>query len=237
MSNKIEDDKPPMPVRRDEEGCANKTETDVQFRAVAMDKTGVAPSTEAVERRKGLRMRSQPTIARQAEDKGPHAASPDDGKPQVISEEAPSVSGQYAGKGFAVEDDNWIAFEHARSRLKWVLGIDDDDFCAGILRQLEKLTNWRYWADRSDFDFVLSVLKDANPVDKLHALLHVQMAVCHLCAMKQTELLLKPVRFELPVDFQLAIHRAKYDTRRLDKQKIRVDDLPLRQSGERAVRG
>jgi hypothetical protein len=66
-------------------------------------------------------------------------------------------------------------------------------------------------------------------------MLYVQMAVCQLVLMKQAEVLLKPVRFELPADFQLAIHNAKYDASRLNKQKIKVDDLPVRQSGERSV--
>jgi hypothetical protein len=115
------------------------------------------------------------------------------------------------------------------------LGIDDDDFSTGIVYQLEKLTNWGNWGPQYDFDFVLSVLKDARPVDKLRAMLYVQITVCQLVLMKQAELLLKPISFELPADFQLAIHNARYDTRRLDKQKIKVDDLPLRQSGERSV--
>jgi hypothetical protein len=187
-----------------------------------------------------IKKRSRPTIVRKAEDKAPQAPLPEDGKSQPTWKgrlERLDLKDEPAAKGFAVEDEDWIAFEDARSRLKEALGIDDDDFCTGIVRQLQKLTNWGGCADQDDFNFLLSVLKDARPVDKLHTLLHVQMAICHLCAMKQTEVLLQPVRFELPADFQLAMHNAKYDTRRLDKRKIRVDDLPLRQSGERSVRG
>ena len=176
--------------------------------------------------------RSRPTILRKVEEKRPN-----DGVSQATCEEAQALNDKPAAKGFTVEDEEYIAFERARSRLKEALGIDDNDFCTGVLRQLEKLTNWGHWADCYDFNFVLSVLKDARPIDKFHALLHVQMAVCHLCAMKQTEVLLKSVRFDLPADFQLDLHYAKYDASRLDKQKIRVDDLPVRQSGERAVRG
>src|SRR5262249_38582251 len=157
-----------------------------------------------------------------------------DGKSQAC-EEAQGLNDKPAAKSFAVEDEEWIAFEHARSRLKEALGIDDDEFCTGILGQLKKLINWGHWADQDDFNFVLSVLKDAKPIDKFHALLYVHMAVCHLCVMRQTEVLLKSVRFELPADFQLAIQYAQCDTSRPDKQKIMVDDLPVRQSGERAV--
>jgi len=81
--------------------------------------------------------RSRPTIERR-----PQAPLPDAGKSQVISKEAQDLNDQSAAKGFAVEDEDWIAFEHARSRVKEALGIDDDDFCTGIVRQLEKLTNW-----------------------------------------------------------------------------------------------
>lgn len=140
-----------------------------------------------------------------------------------------------AARSFIVEDEEWIAFERAVSDLKEALGTDDEGFCKGILRQLEGLTPFGHWGDRTDFDFVLSVLKDAKPVDKLHTMHVVQMAVCHLAGMKQAQILLKPVRFELPADFQLAIHHAKYDTSRLDKQKIKIDDQPARQVGERMV--
>jgi len=179
--------------------------------------------------------RSRPKIVRQVEDKKPQAPLPDDGKSQATGKEAQGLNDKPAAKGLTFGDEDWIAFEDARSRLKEALGIDDDDFCIGIVRQLEKLTNWGHWSDQDDFNFVLSALKDAKPVDKYHAMLYVQMAVCQLVLMKQAEVLLKPVMFELPADFQVAIHNANYDTTRLDKQKIRVDDLPLRQSGERSV--
>ena len=182
-----------------------------------------------------MKRRFPPKIRRQVDDKRPQAPMPDDNKSQVICNEASGLNDRPAAKHFTVEDEEWISFEHALSRLKEALGIDDDDFCIGILRQLEKLTNFGNWADQFDFNFVLSVLKDARPVDKFHTLLYVQMAVCQLCVMRQTEVLLKPVTFDLPADFQLAMHYAKSDTSRLDKQKIKVDDLSVRQSGERSV--
>jgi hypothetical protein len=160
---------------------------------------------------------------------------PTDSKRAVLENEGKASNDQPTAKGFTVEDEEWIAFEHARSRLKEALGIDDDDFCIGILCQLENLTNVKHWADQWQFNFLVSMLQDSRPVDKSHAMIYVLMAVCLLASMKQAEVLFKPVRFDLPADFQLAIHHAKYDTSRLDKQKIKVDDLPVRQSGERSV--
>ena len=155
-------------------------------------------------------------------------------KSQAQSNEAERLIHRPAAVGFTVEDEDWNSLEGDRSRLKEALGIDDDDFCEGILYQLYGLTAKGEYGDAT-FNFVLSVLKDVGPVDKFYAMLVVLMAVCHLAAMKQAQILLKSVQFELPADFQLAIHDAKYDTSRLDKQKIKVDDLPLRQSGERSV--
>jgi hypothetical protein len=157
-----------------------------------------------------------------------------DSKRAALENEGKPSNDQPAAKGLIVEDEGWIAFQHAISRLKEALGIDDDDFCIGILRQLEKLTNFNPWAEQWAFNWLLSMLKDARPVNKSHAMLEVLKAVCLLASTKQAEVLLKPVRFDLPADFQLAIHNARYDTSRLDKQKIKVDDLAVRQSGERA---
>jgi hypothetical protein len=179
--------------------------------------------------------RSRPTIDRQVEDKRPQAPLPDNGKSQVISKEAQGLNDRPAAKGFAVEDLDGIAFEHALSDLKEALGTDDEDFCKGILVQLKRLTPYGHGTDQTDFNFVLSVLKDEKPFNKLHAMQVVQMAVVHLAAMTQSQILVKPVRFELPADFQSAIQNAKWDTSRLDKQKIKFDDQPARQVGERIV--
>jgi hypothetical protein len=146
-----------------------------------------------------------------------------------------------AAQPLIVEEPEWISFKEALSDLKAALGTDktdetdDEDFYKGILRQLESLAPFGSWGDRTDFYFVLSVLKDSKPVNKLHAMLVVQMAVCNLAIMRQAQILLKPVRFELPADLQSALHHARWDTSRLDKQKIKVDDLPVRLAGERAV--
>jgi hypothetical protein len=148
-----------------------------------------------------------------------------DGQGKAGPNNAPAV------QPFVVEDEDWNRLKGRYWRLRWVLGIDDDDFCEGLVYQLSEILRYD---DETNFEFVLSFLKDAKPVDNLHATLLVQMAVCHLAMMKQSQVLLKPVSFELPADFQLAIHHAKYDTSRLDKQKIRIDDLQVRQAGERA---
>jgi hypothetical protein len=153
----------------------------------------------------------------------------------VREEKHEHLNDRVAAQPVIVEDPEWISFKEALSNLKEALGTDDEDFCKGILRQLESLVPFGSWGDRTDFYFVLSVLKDSKPVNKLHAMLVVQMAVCNLAVMRQAQILLKPVQFELPADLQVALHHARWDTSRLDKQKIRVDDLPVRLAGERAV--
>src|SRR5262249_41038229 len=134
----------------------------------------------------------------------------------VLEKDGDGLNDPPAARGVTVEDEDWNAFERALSALMEALGTDDAGFCTGILRQLERLAPFGHWGDQTDFYFVLSVVKDARPVDKFHAMLYVQMAVCQLILMKQAEVLLKPVVFELPADFQLAIHNARYDVSRLD---------------------
>jgi hypothetical protein len=156
------------------------------------------------------------------------------GEKATLEEEGQPLNDGLAARGIAVEDQDWIAFERGVAALKYVLGTDDEDFCKGILRQLEGLTPYSDRGDQTDFYFVLSVLKDAKPVDKPHAMLAVKMAICHLCAMKQAQVLLKPVRFELPADLRIALSNAGWDPARLDPQKIKVEDQTVRQGGERA---
>jgi hypothetical protein len=100
MSTEIEDDKPPMPFCRDGEGLCEQTETDAQFRAVAMERLGLGP---ALKRSNGLTMRSRPTITRKAEDKRPQAPLPDDGKSQVISKAAQSLNDQRSTENGSAE--------------------------------------------------------------------------------------------------------------------------------------
>ena len=169
------------------------------------------------------------------EDKKAQDSVPKDHKKsQAQSNEAERLIHRPAAVGFTVEDEGWNSLEGDRSRLKEALGIDDDDFCDSILYQLYGLTAKGEHGDAT-FNFVLSVLRDVEPVDKFHVMLVVLIAVCHLAAMKQAQISLKSVQFELPADFRLAIHNARYDTSRLDKQKIKVDDQPVRQIGERML--
>jgi hypothetical protein len=153
----------------------------------------------------------------------------------TLKKEGQLLNDQPAARGIIVEDKEWIAFEHGVAALKNALGTDDDDFCKGILRQLERLTPYGDWGDQTDFSFVLSVLKDAKPIDKLHAMLAMKMAICHLCVMKQAQVLLKPIRFELPANLRIALSNARWDPARLDPQKIKVDDQAARQAGERGL--
>lgn len=116
------------------------------------------------------------------------------------------------------DDDYWSRLEADAFLIKKALGIDDNEFCKEIANEVYGLGGL---SDNALFDFVVSVLKDSRPVDKLHALLSVQMAVVHLCTMKQAQVLLKPIRFELPPEFRTAMRNAMMDLTRLDPQKSR----------------
>src|SRR5262249_14104407 len=65
----------------------------------------------------------------------------------------------------------------------------------GLVYQLAEVLRYD---DETNFDFVLSFLRGAKPIDNLHATLLVQMAVCHLAVMKQSQVLLKPVCLSCP---------------------------------------
>jgi hypothetical protein len=106
-------------------------------------------------------------------------------------------------------------------------------FCRGIARQLYQVTSSEPYSDKADFNFMLSVLKDLRPVDKIHAMLAVNVVLSQLALMRVAESLLKPITFELPGEFISACHHAHYDLARLDKQKIQIDDQPVREWGAR----
>jgi hypothetical protein len=118
------------------------------------------------------------------------------------------------------------------ARVREALGIDDDVFCRGIARQLYQVTSSEPYSDKADFNFMLSVLKDLRPVDKIHAMLAVWFSP-NSHSMRVAESLLKPITFELPGEFISACHHAHYDLARLDKQKIQIDDQPVREWGAR----
>jgi hypothetical protein len=145
-------------------------------------------------------------------------------------EELPRESSkQLAGIRILGEDDYSEQLDRDVVRVREATRIDNDDFCRGIVRQLYRVT-----ADRkADFDFMLSVLKDLDPVDKIHAMLAVNVVVSQLALMRVGESLLKPITFELPTEFVSACHRARWDFARLDKQKIQIDDQPIREWGAR----
>jgi hypothetical protein len=160
---------------------------------------------------------------------------PDAGKSQVTCKEAQG-HGESAGLRITGEDENYrTQLECDRWLIKNAIGIDDDDFCEGLVHQLYGIMPTEEYGGQTNFNFVISFLRDEKPVNKTHAMLAVQKAVCHLALMRQSQVLLKPVKFELPADFKLAIHNAQYDARRLDKQKIKIDDQPARQAGERSL--
>jgi hypothetical protein len=180
--------------------------------------------------------RSRPKIIRQVADKRPQTALPDDGKSQVLSKEAQGLKDEPAAVRITGEDDYWIIRECNCSRLKDALGIDDNDFCEGIYQQLDNLLSIEDGTqNRRNFDFVLSVVRSPKPVDKLHAMQLIQMAVVQLSAMRQSEILLKRISYELPADVAVALHRADWNAGRMEKQRIKIDDQSVRQAGERMV--
>jgi len=79
------------------------------------------------------------------------------------------------------------------------------------------------------------MVRSPKPVDKLHAMQLIQMAVVHLSAMRQSEILLKPLNYELPRDVATALHKADWDAGRMEKQRIKIDEQPARLAGERMV--
>jgi hypothetical protein len=182
-----------------------------------------------------MKKRSRPTIVKHVGDKRPQAPLPDADKSQVISKEAQDLNGKPAGVRICGEDDYFTDLEYRRSRLKEALGIDDYAFCDGLLQQLNRLFPLDEGPEsETDFNFVLSVLK-SNPVDKDHAMLLFQMALVQLCITRQAQILLKPINYELPYDVAVALHRANWDAGRMEPQKIKIHDQPVRQIGERML--
>jgi len=180
--------------------------------------------------------RSRPKIDRRVQDKKPQGAMPNDGKSPVICKEAQNLGGDPAAPRSTGRDDYWIRYESRLSRLKEALGIDDEDFCEGILQQLDRLLSMEDGPyNERNFDFVLSLVRSPQPVDTFDAMLVVQMAVNQLSIMRQSEILLKPIKYELPCDVAVALHRANWDAGRMEKQRIKIDDQPARQIGERMV--
>ena len=138
-----------------------------------------------------------------------------------------------AGERFFVEDDFREQLDRDIVRAQEALGIDDDAFCRVIVRRLYQVTVSALHGEKEDFNFMLSVLKDLRPVDKIHAMLAVNVVLSQLSLMRMGEGLLKPITFELPAELISACHLAHWDLSRLDKQKIQIDDQPVREWGAR----
>jgi hypothetical protein len=180
-----------------------------------------------------MKKRSRPTIVRPVDDKRPQAPLPDDGKSQATCEEAQGLDDRLAAI-ISGEDDYFTNLESRRSRLKETLGIDDHAFCDGLLQQLNSIFPIDEGPESdTNFNFVLSVLE--SPVDKDHAMLKFQMALVQLCTTRQAQILLKPINYELPNDVALALLRADCDAGRMERQKIKIQDQPVRQMGERML--
>jgi hypothetical protein len=167
-------------------------------------------------------------------DEKPHGPVPDDSKSQATCNEEQRLVDEQGIVWICGEDDYYTKREDRLSRLKEALGIDDRAFCEGLLQQLYRLIPIDEGPEsETDFNFVLSFLKSPKPVDKPHAVLLFQMAVGQLCATRQAQILLKPINYELPCDVAVALHRAAWDTRRMEPQRIKLQDQPVRQMGER----
>jgi hypothetical protein len=183
-----------------------------------------------------FKKRSRPTIAGKAEDKKAQGPLPEDGKSQATWKEKLERLGlkDQPVTGLTGEDDYFTNLESRRSRLKKALGIDDHAFCDGLLQQLNRLFPIDEGAkSEMDFSFVLSVLE--SPVDKDHAMLRFQMALVQLCITRQAQILLRPINYELPDDVAVALHQVNWDARRMEPQKIKIQDQPVRQVAERMV--
>jgi hypothetical protein len=128
------------------------------------------PSTKKIERSTAMNKRSRPKTGRQVGEKRPQGAVPDDCKSQVTCKEAQGLNDKPAPVRICGEDDYYTDREYRCSRLKEALGIDNDAFCDGLLQQLYRLLPINEGPEsEADFNFVLAVLKDAKPVDTLHA--------------------------------------------------------------------
>jgi hypothetical protein len=183
-----------------------------------------------------MNKRSRPKINRQVQDKKHQAPVPDGSKSQVTGKEARRLDDEHGLVWIRDEDDYYTNREDRLSRLKEALGIEDRAFCEGLLQQLYRLLPIDEGPEsETDFNFVLSFLKSPKPVDKPHAVLLLQMAVGQLCAMRQAQILLKPINYELPYDVAVALHRAAWDTRRMEPQRIKIQDQPVRQMAERML--
>jgi hypothetical protein len=185
-----------------------------------------------------MKPRPRPKIDRQVEDKKPQGPLPDNGKSQATWKERLGLKDQPAVRHCG-EDDYFTSLESRRSRLMEALGIvdyADYAFCDGLLQQLNRLFPIDAGPQSdTDFDFVLSVLKSPKPNDKHHAMLLFQMALVQLCITRQGEILLKPINYELPYDVAVALHRANWDAGRMEPQKIKIYDQPVRQMAERML--
>jgi hypothetical protein len=180
--------------------------------------------------------RSRPKIDRRVQDKKHRAPVPDDSRSQVTCEEEQRLVDEQGIVWICGDDDYYTKREDRLSRLKEALGIDDRAFCEGLLQQLNRLLPIDEGPEsETDFDFVLSFLKSPKSGDKEHAVLLFQVAVGQLCGMRQAQILLKPINYELPYDVAVALHRAAWDTRRMEPQRIKIQDQPVRQMAERML--
>lgn len=144
--------------------------------------------------------------------------------PVPKDEQAQEVGEQPAAFRHVGEDPYWTQLEDDVSLVKEVTGIDDDNFCRGLVLQVYGVMPKEEYDDRTSFNFVVSILSDHKSIDKTDAELNVHMAICHLALMRQAGIFLRPVRYELPDDFAVALLHSGWDTSWLEKRKFKVGD-------------
>jgi hypothetical protein len=153
-------------------------------------------------------------------------------KPTVLNEND-DLNDQAERHQPAVVDDGYMdRVENDLLRVKEALGIDDDDFCRGIVYQLYRGTRLDFLD--LDFNLLVSFLKDARPVDKFHASLLVAAAVCFMQAMRLLQNLSEPMQCDVsPNDMAWALCYGR-DVSTLPKRHIKIDNQPLLELSQRA---
>jgi hypothetical protein len=96
-----------------------------------------------------------------------------------------NVVGDYRGVRIEQDHPDMVV---AHSLLKDALGTADDDFCRGLLAQLCDFLGLEdsAWVE-TEFNFLLSVIKNGKPKDELHAMLLAQMGVASLVQMRTAQ--------------------------------------------------
>jgi hypothetical protein len=151
-------------------------------------------------------------------------------KPTVLNENDDSNDQAERHQPAVVEDEYTGRVENDLLRVKEALGIDDDDYCMGILDQLYDSTRIGHYGD-TDFNFALSKLKDAKkPADKFYVSLLVKEIACDLAAKRLLKVASEPVQLDvLPDDMAWALCYGK-DVSTLPKRFFKIQNQSVIES-------